>query len=235
SAWALSGALGVVVFWSCKFFRGYGLSWPSYAAPDTDAPFHLALLGGAKHHMPMSSPWVSGEPLLYHWFVYAEMAATSWVTGIEPRLLLLRLSLLPMLAGFAVLVAALGRRLCGSWWAGAAAVAGTLFVLGPNPYGWPLDAFYTGLAFGPVDDGSALRLTVWTSPSQTFGALLFAALMLVLLDVLASGGGRRWVGFALLLLAVMGAKATFLPLLLAGLLTVLGVGLVLRRPAPSAK
>jgi hypothetical protein len=222
-SWAMAAAVSLLVFWSVKFFRVHGLRWPGYATPDTDSPFHLALLGEARHHMPMGTPWIAGEPLYYHWFVYAEMAATSWVTGIEAQVLLLRLSMLPMLAGFVVLVAALGRRLGGGWPAGAAVVAGTLFVLAPNPYGWQLGPFYTGLAFGPVDDGSVLRLTVWSSPSQTFGALLFAALMLVLVDLLEPGPARRWVVFGLLLIAVMGGKATFLPLLLAGLLLVVAV------------
>jgi hypothetical protein len=228
--WSITGAVALVLFWSCKFFRLYGLSWPYYSAPDTDSTFHLALLGEAKHHMPLTTPWVSGEPLFYHWFVYAEMAATSWVTGIEPQILLLRLSMLPMLAAFTVLVAVLARRIIGHWWTGVVAVAGTLFVLAPSPYGWQLNQFFTGLAFSPIDDGSALRLTVWTSPTQTFGAMLFVPVVLVLVDLL--GGALRqypkksWVLLGVLLCAVMGAKASYLPLLLAGLLLVVVVQLM---------
>ena len=34
--------------------------------------------------MPPQVPWVAGEPLQYHWYGYLHLAATSWVTGIEP-------------------------------------------------------------------------------------------------------------------------------------------------------
>jgi hypothetical protein len=46
----------------------------------------------AKHHPPLVTPWLSTEPVYYHWPVYADMAVTSGITGIEPLLLLLRLS-----------------------------------------------------------------------------------------------------------------------------------------------
>jgi uncharacterized membrane protein YgcG len=228
-SWSLTAAVAAVLLWSCKFFRGYGLSGAYYTAPDTDSPFHLALIGEAKHHMPMTTPWVAGEPLYYHWFAYAEMAATSWVTGIEPQVLLLRLSMLPMLAAFVVLVAVLAGRLFGHWWTGVAAVVVTLFVLAPNPYGWPLADFYTGLGFSAVDDASVLRLTAWTGPTQTFGALLFAALMLLLVDLFRAPLPSRWVAFAVLACAVMGAKATYLPLLLVGLAAVLSVHAAVHR------
>lgn len=230
-SWLLTGAAGLVVCLSVKFFRGYGLRWPSYADPDTDSTFHLALLGEAKHHMPMRVPWVAGEPLYYHWFVYAEMASTSWVTGIEPQVLMLRLSILPMLLAFTVLVAFLGRRYFGHWWTGIAAVVATLFVLAPDPSGWPVYKTYTGLGFSPVDDGSSVRLTAWTGPPQTFGALLFVPLVMVLLDLLRGAGRdrRRWLLFTLLICGVMGAKATYLPVLLAGLLTVVAGSLIFQR------
>jgi hypothetical protein len=230
-SWLLTGAAGLVVCLSVKFFRGYGLRWPTYADPDTDSTFHLALVGEAKHHMPMRVPWVSGEPLYYHWFVYAEMASTSWVTGIEPQVLMLRLSMLPMLLAFTVLVAFLGRRYAGHWWTGIAAVVATLFVLAPDPSGWPMYKTFTGLGFSPVDDGSSVRLTTWTGPPQTFGALLFVPLIMVLLDLLGGAGRdrRKWILFVVLICGVSGAKATYLPLLLAGLVTVVAGHLIVRR------
>ncbi|MFI5915604.1 hypothetical protein [Dactylosporangium sp. NPDC051541] len=222
--WVLTALAGLTLVWSIKFFRVYGLQYPANASPDTDSPFHLALLGEAKHHMPLTIPWIQGEPLLYHWFVYPEMAATSWVTGIEPNVLLLRLSMLPMLMAFTALIAMLGRRVIGNWWAGAAASAVTLLVLAPNPYQWQLNAFYRDLAFSGFDDGAYLRQTAWTGPTQTFGALLFVPVMLVLVDLL-HGSRRQWVLFAVLLAGVTGAKATYLPLLAAGL----GLLIVVRR------
>jgi hypothetical protein len=232
-SWAIAGSIALLVLWSCKFFRVHGLAWPAYATSNIDLPFHLALIGEARHHMPMTTPWVHGEPVYYHWFVYADMAATSWITGIEPHLLLVRLSPLPMLACFTVLVAVLARKLFGHWWTGVAAVIGTLLVLAPNPYSWQPSLSSRYFGFSPFEDGSSLRLQLWTSPTQTFGALLFAPVVLILVDLLRGRrrGPRIWGLFAVLSCGVMGAKATFLPLLLAGLLLVAGTHfLVHRRP-----
>ena len=176
-SWSLAASVAAVILWSCKFFRLYGLSWPYYSSPDTDSTFHLALIGEAKHHMPMATPWISGEPLFYHWFVYADLAATSWVTGIEPQVLLLRLSMLPMLAAFVVLVAVLARRLFGHWWTGIAAVVLTLFVLAPNPYGWPHRLLHRSRVqqhrrrVGPADDGvDRTDANVRSTPVRAAGA-----------------------------------------------------------------
>ncbi|HEY2670094.1 MAG TPA: hypothetical protein VGJ07_06920 [Rugosimonospora sp.] len=237
-AWSLSAAFGILVYWSSTgFFRTQGLYWPSMGAPDADSPFHLALIGEAKHHMPMMSPWVTHEPVYYHWFVYAEMAATSWVTGIEPQVLLLRLSLLPFIATFLVLMAVLGRRLTGTWWAAPVAATATFFVLAPNPYPWSLSGWFSAFATSPYDDGSVFRKVMWTSPTQTFGQMLFAACMLALVGLLKRDrlGARQWILWTVMILAVMGGKATFLPMLLAALLLVVAVHLVahrrLHRPA----
>ncbi|MEV0131691.1 hypothetical protein AB0H83_24915 [Dactylosporangium sp. NPDC050688] len=226
--WCLTLTAAMTVLWSCKFYRLYGLRYPYNSTPDTDSTFHLALVGEAKHHVPMAVPWLTGEPLYYHWFVYPELAATSWVTGIEPQVLLLRLSMLPMLMAFAVLVAVLAGKVTGGWWSGVAASTLTLFVLSPNPYQWVTTEFYRNLAFSTLEDGSALRLTVWSGPTQTFGALLMVPLMIVLVDRLRQWrDGRGWALFAVLLAGVMGAKATYLPLLCCGLLVVVGAELLL--------
>lgn len=230
--WSMAGLVAILGVWSgLRFFRYHGLVWPYMGAPDADSPFHLALIGEAKHHMPLTSPWLSGEPLYYHWFVYADMAATSWVTGLEPQLLLLRLSPLPMIIGLGVLVAVIARRLTGLWWAGLAAAVSTFLVLAPNPYPWPLDPWFSTFSTSPYDDGSSFRAVLWTSPTHTFAAMLFAALVLVLVGLVRgeSRGWWQWALFTILLVAVMGAKATFLPILLAALLAVVFVELVARR------
>ncbi|WP_344618802.1 hypothetical protein [Dactylosporangium salmoneum] len=226
----LSGTAAVVFYWSCvRFFRTHDLREPGMLSPDADSPFHLALIGDAKHHMPLMSPWLSDQPVLYHWFVYAEMAATSWATGIEPHVLLVRLSPLPMLFGLVALLGVLGRRLTGVWWAGAAAAVITFFVLTPMPYHWPLEGWFSAFGTNAYEDGSSLRAQLWTSPTQTFGALLFAGLALALVEAMARHTRGRWVLVTVLTAAVTGAKATFLPMLLAGLLLVVAVRLVTRR------
>ncbi|MFC4999940.1 hypothetical protein ACFPIJ_19120 [Dactylosporangium cerinum] len=227
-AWSMLLVIGVLVLRSVRMFRSHGLGWPVTNPADADTPFHLALIAEAKHHMPMQAPWVSGEPLIYHWFVYPEMAATSWVTGIDPLTLLVRLTPLPMLAGTLLLVAVIARRLTGGWWTGPVAAVVTLFVLAPDPYGW---LHYDGwFGFGAYEDGSMFRMVAWSSPTQTFGALLFAAVVLVLLDRFNGDRGKGpWLLFTLLLAGLAGAKSPYLPLLTGALVLVVLVRLATRR------
>ncbi|MCA2224402.1 hypothetical protein [Nonomuraea aurantiaca] len=214
-AWALAAVVGYLVVWSTlSFYGGHGLTWPGNATPYVDMPYHLALLGELKHHMPPTVPTVLGEPLSYHWYVYAEMAATSWVTGIEPQTLLYRLSMLPMMVAMVVLVAVLARRVTGRWWAGVAAVFVTYFAFSPELYRGASDLFTSRSMF-----------TAWTSPTQTFGALLCVPVALMLVAYLRRErtGPGGWVLVGVLSAALTGAKTTFLPLLLGGLVLVLVV------------
>ncbi|MCO5998411.1 hypothetical protein [Actinoallomurus rhizosphaericola] len=222
-SWGLAAFVALAVMASgTSFFRDHRLAWPGYAAPYIDMPFHLGLLGELKHHVPPASPFVLGEPLHYHWFVYADMAATSWATGIEPEVLLYRLYLLPVLAASIVLTAMIARRLTGGWWPGLAALGLAVFARCPSPCPWA-----PGLGADIV-----LRDEVpWWSPTQAFGAMLFAALVLLLIDLLRRPRAARgpWVLFAVLLAATLGSKSVFLPILLSGLLCVLAVTALVRR------
>lgn len=232
-AWSMATVISFFLFRSVNLFRSHGVEWPVSFPSDADTPFHWALIGEAKYHMPMQAPWVAGEPLVYHWFVYPEMAATSWVTGIDPLTLLVRLSPLPMMVAFLLLIAAIARRLTGLWWTGPVAAGAALLVNAPDPYGWRL--LDSGFGFGAVEDGSVFRLTTWTSPTQTFGQLLFAALALLLVDILkpaTSGekvGAGRWVLLAILLAGVAGAKAPYLPMLSGALLATVAALWLARR------
>ncbi|TMR21994.1 hypothetical protein ETD86_13290 [Nonomuraea turkmeniaca] len=221
-SWAMAGLVGFAILYSAAtFFRSHGLTWPGNGAPYVDMPYHLAMAGDVKHHMPAMFANVAGEALHDHWFVYADLAATSWATGLELQTLLFRLSPIPMIAVFTVLIAVVAHRLSGRWWAGVAAVIIMTLAAAPHPYGW------TG-AVVPSGGGGTLP---WLSPTQTFGALLFVPLMLVLIDLVRHPGGRhgRWVLVAVLMLAEVGAKATFLPLTLAGATLVLTVHLIVHR------
>ncbi len=91
------------------FFRHTPLTWPGMASVNVDLPYHLALVGELRHHVPPATPMVAGEPLLYHWFVYAHFAAASWITGVEPLVLLFRLGMLPVLAALVVLLGMVAR------------------------------------------------------------------------------------------------------------------------------
>ncbi|MEU0567479.1 hypothetical protein ABZ297_19125 [Nonomuraea sp. NPDC005983] len=224
--WSWSVALVVVylVVWSAAtFFRAHALTWPALAAANLDMPFHLAMLGELRHHMPPTASWVAGEPLFYHWFVFAHFAASSWVTGVEPLVLLFRLTMLPMMVAFVLLIGMLGRRMARSWPAGLLAVVAAIFMESPNLYlGTNVGVF----TWRPPQS--------WLSPTQTFGALLFVPVVLILVDLLDRKRTARgpWLLLAVFLVAVMGAKATYLPLLCAGLLATAVIETVRYRRMP---
>ncbi|MBO2452169.1 hypothetical protein J4573_34125 [Actinomadura barringtoniae] len=226
TAWALAALFCyVAAFSAASHFRFHGIAWPGIASPTPDIPWQLSMAGEVKHHIPATFPQVLGEPLLYHWFAYADMAATSWVTGIELQTLLVRLSPLPMLAVYTVLIVALARRVTGRWWTGPLAAALCFFTMTPQLSALPQAAGWTDV----VSSGTVLNY-VWWSPTQTFGAMLCLPLVLVLTQVLC-GQARSslWLLLCLLLAAETAAKGTFLPLLLAGLLLTVGVHGVVRR------
>ncbi|WP_169982231.1 hypothetical protein, partial [Microbispora sp. H10836] len=211
-------ALAVVTF-----LRGNPMTWPAMATADVDMPYHLALIGELRNHMPPSVPMVAGEPLFYHWFVYAHFAASSWITGIDPLVLLFRLGMPPMMAAIAVLFSMVAKRVVGSAAGALAALAGTVFMVAPN--------LYVGANLGVF---TWRGYQSWTGPSQTFGALLFAPVVLLTADMLRARrrDARAWVLLTVFTVAVMGAKATHLTPLAAGLALVAGVQAVTHRRPP---
>ncbi|MER6170496.1 hypothetical protein [Streptosporangium sp. NPDC001681] len=223
-SWSLALVVAYLIVWSAaKFFRAHALTWPALGAANLDMPFHLALIGELKHHMPPTVPMVAGEPLFYHWFVYAHLAAASWITGVEPLVLLFRLFMLPMMVAFVVLIGMIGRRVVGAWSAGLLAVAGTVFMEAPNLYLGTSVGIFT---WRPPQS--------WLSPTQAFGALLFAPVVILLINLLER---RRialgsWVLLGVFLVAVMGAKATYLPLLAIGLTAIAVIEVARRRQMP---
>ncbi|MCG5217235.1 hypothetical protein [Streptosporangium sp. KLBMP 9127] len=224
AAWSLSGLVTIAVVWAATlFYRTHGLSWPANGSPYIDMPYHLSLIGELRHHMPPEVPQVIGEPLSYHWFVYADLAATTWATGIEPETLLYRLAILPMGLAVMVLIAGLARLISGSWWAGVGAVLLTAFVGSPPLYSWRTT---------PLPSGSPAAVS-WLSPTHTFGALLFGALVLVVAGILTTRSVRPATMILVvgLLMVVAGAKSTYIPLLVAGLALLLVFGRGLRRTA----
>jgi hypothetical protein len=209
-SWSLAAMVGYLLIYSAgTFFGQHHLTGPD--APYLDMPYHLALIGELRQHVPPEVPYVSGLPLAYHWFFYAEAAATSWATGIDP------------FVTFVVLTAATARRLTGGWWTGPVAVAIALFGTVAGPYGW---------IPGSVPDTQTL-LATWISPTNLLGLALFAALILALVDRLDSdraGARSQWILVALLVFGVAGAKASLIPLLIVGLLVALaGVAIGRRR------
>ena len=225
-SWSLAALLAYVLVYSAATFFGRHALSGTYA-PYVDMPYHLALIGELKNHVPPQIPYVEGVPLAYHWFFYADAAATSWATGIEPVTLLFRLSGLPMFVAFVVLTAAAARRLTGGWWSGPAAVVLALLATVAVPY---------AATAGSVFDAQTLPST-WISPTNLFGLALFAAVLVVFMDLVHIEGRvlrGRWVLVGLLVFGAAGAKATLLPLLIGGLLTVLAGAVIGRRRVPAA-
>jgi hypothetical protein len=209
AAVAFAFVLAMISFSSFKY---NSLVEPYSATMSMDFPFQFALVGEFKHHVPLDTPWVTGTRLQYHWYVYAHGAAASWLTGIEPQTLILRLLPLPMVAAFLLIVIAAVRRITGRWWAGTLAVLLMLTGVAMVPVAWSFQPIYNGL----ITDN------LWVSPTQTYAALFFIAVVYVLAGILQSDRAERrrpvpWIVFAFLLGAVAGAKATFVPMILCGL------------------
>ena len=211
-SWSLAAMLAfLLAFSAVTFFASHPLV--GGATPYLDMTYHLALVGELRHHVPPAIPYVIDVPLAYHWFFYADAAATSWATGIEPITLLYRLSLLPMFVAFVVLTASAARRLSTGWWTGPLAVAIALFGTVAGPHGWTA---------GPVFDSETLNVT-WISPTNMFGLAIFAGVLLTFIDALRDDAvvtRRSWLLIAILVAAAAGAKASILPVLIVGLLVV---------------
>ncbi|XVQ82601.1 hypothetical protein ACQP2K_27570 [Microbispora siamensis] len=219
-SWALALTMTyLLALTTTTFIRKHALVWPALGNASTDMPFQLALIGELRNHLPPSVPMVAGEPLFYHWFVYAHFAASSWITGIEPLVLLFRLGMLPMLAAIVILVGMVARRVIGSWTGAFPAVISAVAVGAVSLY---MGAAYL-FTWGGIADAS------WTSPTHAFGSLLFAPAVLLVIDLRHRRDTGGYVLLGVFLVAVMGAKAVFLPLLGAGLLTAVALETATRR------
>ena len=222
-SWTLAGIVLLAVAYSAAtVFTALPLGVTH--TPHVDLAYHLALIGELRNHVPPVVPYVAAEPLAYHWLFYAEAAATSHATAIEPQVLLYRLEILPMLAGFVLLTAAAARRLVSGWWAGPVAVAIALFGTVAEPYGW---------LRAPVYDSQTMIAT-WTSPTNAFGLVALAGVLIVLLDHLDARRPTRgeWLLGGMLMLLAAGAKASTMPVLASGLVAVVVGLLVWRRRLP---
>lgn len=222
-SWTYAGMVAGLFFWLVpSFFASQKLTWPDGRQPGPDLTFLLALAGELSHHWPAQFPYVLGEPLQYHWFYPEHLAAAHTATGIALPVLLFRLALLPMIAVLVVATGALATRLSGRAWAGplGAFLAWVVTDL-------TLQRFSeTATTYGsPV--GSLMGAILWWSPTQTYSAVLFVAASLLVVDVLRRrAGAGHWLLLALLLVVSVGAKASALPVLIAGVAAAAGIGLL---------
>ena len=226
-SWGTAAVVGFMVLWLARFaWWDLPVGAGDLAFTYSDEQFSLALIGEMRHHVPPQMPWVSGEPLHYHWYAFAHIAASSWSTGLEPMLLLRRLTLLPMVVLTVVGASLMGTQVSKRVWAGPACAA-LLVAVGPVHNTW----MNLSLPYGQLYTDVGIPF----SATQTFGTAVFAVVLMLCLHALSSDLAHRetaayWVVVALAMGLLAGAKSTFLPILLAGLVTVILARLVTRRP-----
>lgn len=207
-AWLLAAATAVVVL--VVYRRGPGQFLPAYTDPLRSYPdlaFQQALAASAKYDVPISTPWLGGEPMKYHSFFHQATAATAWATRVDLTDLIHSLTWLPLFLGGCGLVFALTSRFApnaeaGATWAGPLAV----LIAGLGGTVQPLADHGLG--------GISMARAAYLSPTQNLGVMIALALCILVVDLLRADRPRsRWVLLILLALVAAGAKSTILPLL----------------------
>ena len=231
-AWLLAGLVVAAAVWlattsigasSLAYLDGSGVSARGVPVQVyVDLPFHHAIAAGIDVHHPLVYPYLLDEPLRYHLFVYEHLAAGANATGVDLTWVVYRLWILPLVALGIVLAGVLTRRLVDH---PAAAPLGAVLVTlssAVSVYGWSRT---------PFQNPGFLHYAAYRSPTQTFGITVFLACVTVLVVLLRSGLRRQWplVAVAAVLgLATGGSKATFLPVLVCGLVAATGAAIVWR-------
>lgn len=224
-----TAALAAVVAWTAVWLGMQVLRWNPLAPgviTDPDGPFHLALIGELRHHFPAVYPYVADEPLTYQYAYHLHAAASTWTTGRSATEVLLRLDPL-VFTTLAVLGAAVvTRRLTGRRWPGVVA-AGILTLVGT----FDLSGLKAGQSI--VEDRFLTVLLVH-SPTQALAFVLACPLLLISLDLIdprVRASRWAWVVLGVLCVLMMGAKVTFVPMLLAGAVGTAALALVVSRAA----
>lgn len=161
---AISIALVVLAF---TFFAPAPL--PAHAhnvVYETDSVFDISLAAEARHHWPLTEPWVAGQSLHYYTGVFIHIAAINQVTGVALSTVVLRLLPSVMLLLVALQLWSLGRSIGRSRWTGPVAVVLLLVAEDIN-----LDPTHTNIFH--VNPFNQFSL----SPSFAFGAPFFLGLL----------------------------------------------------------
>lgn len=209
-SWSVAGAVAFFTTYLSATFLERNPILPT--SDDTrqylDLAYQLSLAGEAKHQFPMHLPQVAGEPLDYHWFGYAHMAATSLIGRIDLPVVALRLTIPALCAAAIVLTAVLGWRVSGRPYVGAVAAV-LFFVVGETNFTDPVTMPF----------GTQASFVIWHGMSMIYSWVLLIALIAVLADVVDRRPDRpvgpigrgAVVLVPLLMLASSGAKASSLP------------------------
>ncbi|GGL98405.1 hypothetical protein [Micromonospora yangpuensis] len=232
-AWSVTGVVvGFTLYLVESFLRvNPVLPTEEGQAQYIDLAFQLSLAGAATHQVPLQVPQVAGEPLHYHWFGFAHLAASSLVSGVDLPTVFFRLGVPALCALAVVLVAVVGWRITGRPYAGAAAAA-LMFTVGEFGFENGLRQLF----------GTQTTFIVWGSPSMTYSWVLLVPLLAVFGEIVGRArrvtvpplGGGAWVLAAGFLAASTGAKASSVPVVLAALGLAAVVLTVGRRRLPRA-
>lgn len=218
-SWTVAGAVAFFTTYLASTFLERNPILPT--SDDTyqylDLAYQLSLAGEAKHQFPIHVPQVAAEPLHYHWFGHAHMAASSLIGHIDLPVVALRLAIPALCAAAIVLTAVLGWRVSGRPYVGAVAAV-LFFVIGETNFTHPVTMPF----------GTQASFVIWHGMSMIYSWVLLIALIVVLADVVArrpggpggpgsagpavpSLGPGAYALTALLLFASSGAKASSLP------------------------
>lgn len=229
--WAAATMLSLgLIYLTIMFLPQAPLPSSSVLVEYPDFPYFIGLITQVLYHWPPASPGLYGVPLAYEWFVLFHMAAASQVTHLSIPTIALRMDYVPTIVVLACQLLAVGRFVGRAAWTGAIAI-GVLLILGPLD----LIASPKGGAFR-----DSVLINLWNSWTFPFGLLFFLALVYLITERLRANTWRTpsdlgsWTLIALLMIGASGAKATVLPVVIAGTGLYVMVHLLLRRSAPPA-
>ncbi|MBW9209503.1 hypothetical protein KV100_07530 [Mumia sp. zg.B21] len=199
---------------------------PRADATYVDLWYHLALVGAVERGLPPEDPFAVGEPLRYHWFTHADIAATASASGVSPVDVLFHLWLVATLFAFLLALGATANTLArvghrpAPWWLGplVALVGGVLALTGLGGLGLGRTGGGTGNGFVAISPTTALSIIVVMA---IIGAL----------DRLLRGESTPgvWLVVTALLALGSGTKPTVLPVVACGALLVTAVWMLARR------
>ncbi|MPZ61054.1 MAG: hypothetical protein GEU93_07115 [Propionibacteriales bacterium] len=211
ASWALAALIVYGLAWLGRnAFNRRPLSLRPAQSPSIDETFHQALVSELSMRVPPEVPFLLDSPLDYHWFVHAQMAAAGHFTGISSVVLIRELmpaiALVLAVLGLGAVALRLTGRPIAAVIAPALLVAGVFHLMGPHYASWHFTEPF-------------LSKRYVSSPSHPYGLMMSMPALMLLLEVLdpARKAGRHvWIALTVALLALSGAKATFIPIFLCG-------------------
>jgi hypothetical protein len=195
-----------------------------------DFVYQMSKTAEVLYHWPPTNPGLSGVPLPYEWFVFFHMAAVSQVTQLGIPIIAMRLDFIPLIVVVGCQLLMIGREFAGNAATGVIAMVVAL-LLGP------LDLTTDSAGSSPFF--SLFSSHLWSSWTFPFGLIFFMALLYLIAERLRAVRWRwradlgPWLVIVILMIGASGAKATILPVLLAGTGIYAGCLCIGRRVRPS--